>query len=56
MSMTKEELSDLKSLICQAEELALALHKVQQAKDAADKRLSTWLAMHTESANTERGR
>lgn len=49
MSITKDEVSDLKSLIDRAEQCAVRLQVAQAEKARADSNLESWLLRNTES-------
>lgn len=46
MSLTKDEVSDLKSLIQRSEDCALKLEQAKAAKDVADRQLTICLLSH----------
>ena len=52
--LTKEDISDLKSLILRVEETALQLRNATLAKQDADRALEGWLFKHTERTTAPR--
>ena len=48
MSLTKDEVSDLKSLQERAKECAIAVRDATLSKQQADNALESWLYLHTE--------